>query len=78
MQAGSRHGREAAIAGRAHAQRSPRHDEFLPCVPLDPDARVAASDDADDARWASVGELEGLGVHADAIAMIRDVRVLTM
>jgi acetyl-CoA carboxylase carboxyl transferase subunit beta len=44
--------------------------EFL-CSPVDPSAPLTAADDAADARWATLDELEDLGVRADAIAVIR-------
>lgn len=42
------------------------------CEPLEPMAEIVASDDAMDARWARLGELESLGVRPDAIRIIRE------
>jgi ADP-ribose pyrophosphatase YjhB (NUDIX family) len=42
------------------------------CVPISPDAPITAADDAMDARWVKLEELEALGVRADAIRIIRD------
>ena len=42
------------------------------CEPLDPSTEIVAADDAMDARWATLDELESLGVRPDAIRIIRD------
>src|SRR5437764_7306728 len=42
------------------------------CAPLDPDTPIAAGDDAMDARWARLDELESLGVRPEAIRILRD------
>ena len=43
------------------------------CAPTD-DRAPAAGDDADEVRWVDVDELDALGVHADAIAVVRRAR----
>lgn len=45
------------------------HEHLL--VPVDPPATPVAGDDAADARWAARGDAETLGVHPDAVKVIR-------
>ena len=47
--------------------------EYL-CVPIEPEARPFAGDDAVEVRWAAPDELEALGVNPEAIALVRRAR----